>query len=462
MVTVAVIGAGITGLSIAKAVANIPNVAEIKVFEASSRVGGLINTTQKDGYTIEWGIEAFRTTSKSLQKILMMTELKDKIIPSTKDADKRYIINKGKMKALPNNQIGFLTNNVISIRSKLRLLKEPFIKQYTINEESVSQFINRRLGKGFDPLVDAFISGVFAGDHTKISADYGFPQLKYLEKNYSSIIKGMFNLNKQRKKQLNQLKKTQPEQNKQPSLITFPKGMAQIIEQLANGLDITTNSPITSITKKQNHYTLDYNNQSYDADIVVFAHAPNALRKINCVNFENDTAISVDPLNEAKVTVISLGFDKTAFTNFPSGYGVLAPSKEKVFSLGIMFSSNIFPVRAPAGKILVRCFVGGIRQPEKALLEDDQLLAGVLNDLKTLLKCQSDPEMIHVARNAGIPQIELGHNKVLAYKSLLEKNNKGIFIGGIGWTGISTERLIDEADGIKQKIQEYMFSLSNH
>ena len=85
-----------------------------------------------------------------------------------------------------------------------------------------------------------------------------------------------------------------------------------------------------------------------------------------------------------------------------------------------------------------------------------------MNDLKTLLKCQSDPEMIHVARNAGIPQIELGHNKVLAYKSLLEKNNKGIFIGGIGWTGISTERLIDEADGIKQKIQEYMFSLINH
>ena len=461
MVTVAIIGAGITGLSIAKSVKDIKDITEVKIFEASPHIGGLVNTTQKDGYTVEWGIEAFRTASKSLQKILMMTDLKDKVIPSTKDADKRYIVDKEKMKALPNNQKGFITSNILSTRAKLRLIKEPFIKQYTTNEESVSQFINRRLGKGLDPLIDAFISGVFAGDHTKISADYGFPQLKYLEKNYSSVLKGMFNLNKQRKKQLKQLKKTQPEQHDQPSLLTFPKGMAQIIEQLAHGLDIVTNAPVTVITKKQDYYTLSYNNQSYDANIVVFAHAPNALRKINCVNFENATTRPLDPLNEAKVTVVSLGFDRSAFTNFPNGYGVLAPSKEKMFSLGIMFSSNIFPIRAPTGKILVRCFVGGIRQPEKALLDNDHLLAGVLNDLRTLLGCQNDPEMIHIARNAGIPQIELGHSKVLEYKSLFEKSNKGIYIGGIGWTGISTERLLDEADGIKEKIQEYVLSLKS-
>ena len=123
------------------------------------------------------------------------------------------------------------------------------------------------------------------------------------------------------------------------------------------------------------------------------------------------------------------------------------------FSLGILFVSDIFPEHAQEGKKMLRCFIGGIRQPEKSKLSDEELIAGAKEDVKNLLKVEGEPEKTFVARNRGLPQINVGHKAVVDYKNSLEKENQGIFITGVGWTGISTEHLMKEADNIVNKLK---------
>lgn len=451
---IAIIGAGFSGLATGYLLQQEVKDAEVVLFEASDRVGGLIRTTKEDNYVMEWGPEAFMTQKPTVLKFVEKTNLKEKLVPATKQVKRRYVVHKGKVKPLPGGLFSGITTSLIPFKSKFGVLKEPFVKPYRDGEESFSSFINRRLSKGLDPIIDAFVSGVYGGDHTKLSVNYAFPMFKNAELAYGSIVKGMFKGPRDRKKMMKA--KGIPIEKKKKSdlayLSTFSGGLTDAVDHLSEGLEIKTSSPVQSIVKNGGTYTVKYSNGSFEADKVIFAGPPNMYLKVDTSSLSSSIP-KFNPVEEAIVTVVSLIYDDSQFVKELEGYGFLSPSKEETFSLGVLFVSDIFPEHAPQGKKLLRCFIGGIRHPEKAKFSDDELIAGAKSDVKKLLKVQGEPEKSFVARNRGLPQINLGHKAVIDYKNAIEKENEGIFLTGVGWTGISTEHLMGEADKIVTKIK---------
>lgn len=450
MKKIAIIGAGFSGLATAKLL-KIENIdVEIKIFEASDRIGGLINTTVENGYVMEWGPEALKTASKNVQRFLKKTKLDELTIPATKQVSKRYIVHKGKVRALPNGLISGLTTKTMSLRTKIGVFREPFVKAHRDGEESFGNFINRRLGKGLDHIIDAFISGVFGGDHMKLSVNYAFPAFKNLELEYGSLVKGGFKASRKKKKMMKEKGIKKEKKIKVPYLSTFPKGLTQVVNHLADGLDIQTNTPITSIVKNGSDFQLKFSNGFHNADIVVFASSPNTFLELDTSSLISEGKV-FEKTDESYVNVVTLIYDNSSFKKETKGYGFLSPSKEGTFCLGILFVSDFFPEHAPEGKKLLRCFIGGIRHPEKNDMTDEELVLGAKSDVIKYLQVNGEPEKAFVARNKPLPQINLGHKSVVDYKQKLEKND-GFYINGVGWTGISTEHLMNEAENIVNEI----------
>ena len=117
-------------------------------------------------------------------------------------ASTRYVVRDGKATALPTSPGAFLTTSAFSLGAKLMLLREPFVARAPAElEESIAQFVRRRLGQEFlDYAIDPFVAGIYAGDPERISVPAAFPRLHALEQKYGSLIKGQILGARERKK----------------------------------------------------------------------------------------------------------------------------------------------------------------------------------------------------------------------------------------------------------------------
>lgn len=322
---------------------------------------------------------------------------------------------------------------------KIRIIKEPFIKPVD-QDESLLQFFERRFGKGTLPLLDAFVSGIFGGDPSKLSTELSFPLLKEAERMKGSVIKGLMN-SKSGSKQKKKARK--------PFLLTPKGGMEDLLRNLAARVKVEYAVQISEIHHLGDIIKLVSDSQEWVANRVIVATGTQGVSniKINGTNPEIEQPV-------AKVAVISLGYDPEAFTRPPKGYGFLIPEKEDRSVLGILFTSNIFSSKAPEGKILLRCFVGGARHAERAVLRKEEIVAMARKEVEELLGATLPPNYVSVQSHVpeGIPQLNLGHHKIIQWKEEAEENNPGLYFSGIGWTSISCDGLIGEAINLAQRL----------
>ena len=110
-------------------------------------------------------------------------------------------------------------------------------------------------------------------------------------------------------------------------------------------------------------------------------------------------AEKISTLQEASHFPLSLvfqGFDQNEVSHPLDGFGFLVPEVEKMEILGTLFSSSLFPGRAPSGKVLLTTFVGGERNPELALADEKILCRKVTDRLSPLLGIRGQPEFQRV------------------------------------------------------------------
>jgi len=156
-------------------------------------------------------------------------------------------------------------------------------------------------------------------------------------------------------------------------------------------------------------------------------------------------------LPEALLATVVLGFTHTA--RVPFGFGYLAPEREGRFALGTLFSSHMFPGRAPAGHQLLEALVGGRRHPERLELDDEQLVARTYADLRQLLPLPDPPCFARVLRlQSGIPQLEAGYSDLLAWRARVEAADPHLHICGFGWTGIGINDMSKEAARVAARV----------
>jgi len=186
---IVIIGAGLTGLTCAYYLNK--RGKDFVVLEKNDRVGGVINTKEKDGFIYETGPNTGVLGSN--ESIDLFNDIKDscKIEIADANVNKRYILKDDKWVSLPSGLISGISTKLFTFSDKLRLLGEPFRAKGNNQNESLSELVKRRMGKSFlDYAVDPFISGVYAGNPDLLITKFALPKLYNLEQNYGSFIYG--------------------------------------------------------------------------------------------------------------------------------------------------------------------------------------------------------------------------------------------------------------------------------
>ncbi|KAH9743605.1 protoporphyrinogen oxidase 2 [Citrus sinensis] len=133
------------------------------------------------------------------------------------------------------------------------------------------------------------------------------------------------------------------------------------------------------------------------------------------------------------------------------GFGVLVPSKEQqngLKTLGTLFSSMMFPDRAPKDLFLYTTFVGGSRNKELAKASTDELKQIVTSDLRQLLGVEGEPTFVnHFFWSKAFPLYGRDYDSVLEAIEKMEKNLPGFFYAGNHKGGLSVGKSI--ASGCK-------------
>ncbi|WP_138431408.1 protoporphyrinogen oxidase [Fodinibius saliphilus] len=443
--SVGILGAGISGLTIAHALAQ-QNVS-VTVYDKRDEVGGAIQSNRRNGWLIEEGPNTLMVRSQELWDLLEKLDLNDNIREANTAAKKRFIVKEKKPVALPHSLGSFLSTPLFSTGAKLRLLKEPFVGASQKQDESIANFIERRLGKQpLDYGVNPFVSGIFAGDPKQLSIKHTFSKLWAMEQEHGSLLKGLF-------------KKGRSNNTPRKALLSFDEGNQVLPQALANTLPegVNTSATITSATNNNNGWTIE---AKVEGDTIRNRHhcLVSTVPVYTASNiFNNPLFDELADLPYAPLSVLALGYKKEQVSHPLDGFGMLIPEKEKYKLLGCLFSSTLFKGRAPEGHHLITCFIGGARNPDLASKPEQKLRSIVTNELSELLGVAGDPVFCHHKFwNNAIPQYEVGYDHFISQMQKIEQQQPGLFLDGNFRNGVSVPDCISSGMETAEKVSSFL------
>ena len=434
---VAVIGAGITGLTAAWELqqAGITPV----VFERSSRIGGVIGAMRSDGWLHELGPNSLLENSPAVSAFVDALGLGSRRLYASPAAKRRYVVRGGQLIAVPASPLGFLTTKLFSWRAKLRLLGEPWRPRLAPDiEESVADFVTRRLGREFlDYAVNPFVGGVYAGDPARLSVKHAFPKLHALEQEHGSLLRGA-------------LARRNASGGPAGRIFSFPNGLGELPGAIAQSLGtaVQLQTTVKTLRHTADGWEVDYEKggllrtEKFAAVICALPADPLAALELEGVPTARRLGL-LRQIEHAPVVSVFTGFQREDVRHPLDGFGLLMPEVEPGKILGTLFSSTLFPGRAPEGFVALTSFVGGMRNPELAALDDETLLTIVQRELARLAGVRQPAVFTHVQRcPRAIPQYTLGFQRHEDAIAAVEAAAPGLFIGGNGRDGISLTHCI--------------------
>jgi len=460
MNSVAIVGAGITGLTAAYELKSkgIP----VTVYESSARVGGVIQSVRRDGFLAEHGPNTILETSPVITALLRDLGLDSKRIYSDPGAKKRYILRHGLPMEVPGSVIEFLRSELFSFRAKCRLPFEMLVRKASSDvEESVSEFVLRRLGREFlDYAINPMIGGIYAGDPDRLSVTHAFPRLHEVEQRYGSLLLGQLLGARERRKRQETSKQSAPK-------FSFPDGLQTLTDRLHQKLqeDVRLRSSVRNIRRRHGAWEVSLAGSSGAGkphSAVLLAAPGGRLANIQLEPQKPNSSTLLAFLGEiryAPVASLVLGFRREDVSHPLDGFGVLIPEMEKRSFLGVIFSSSLFPNRAPDGHVTVTCYLGGTRSPELAGCEKATALALVLKELRSILGVKGLPVFVeHVIWPKAIPQYEVGFGRFKKAMDSVEAVHPGLHLAGHFRNGISLGDSILAGHDVAQRIRDFVTS----
>ncbi len=454
--SVVIIGGGISGLATAWWLHK-TGVA-VKVLERENEVGGTMQTVREDGWLVETGPNSALETTPLFKTLFSDLRLESELVYPSEISDNRYILRGGQLHALPMKPAAFLKSKLWSWPGKLRLLREPFVGRAK-EEETIAQFVERRLGREFlDYAINPFVAGVYAGNPEQLSVRAAFPKLYALEEKYGGLIKGQIRGARERKKRAEKAKD-------RSRMFAFKSGMQVFPETLAQALGVRVQTgvivqgvrqvkknpfPVYEIAGKRKGKPF-----KLQSNVVIMA-VPSYILKRFLAPLDGDLTTTLDEIYYPPVAEVFLGYRTSGIARSLDGFGFLVPAKEKRSILGTIWSSSLFPDRAPAGHAALTTFVGGSRQPEVTERDNKELITMVHEELASIMGVQERPVYHRIARwQKAIPQYNLGHLSRVAQMEKFEQSYPGIFLSGNFRGGIAVGDCIINSEKTAQRVQEY-------
>lgn len=462
MTSVAVIGGGISGLAAAHRLLELAPTLEVKLFEASSRLGGVLQTEQRAGFLLEHAADNFITTTPWATDLCRRIGLADELLPTNAANRRALVLCHGRLEHVPD---GFqlmaparlwpvLTTPILSLRGKLRLLCEPFIPPREENgDESLAGFVRRRLGReAYERLVQPLVGGIYTADAEKLSIQATLARFADLEQRHGSLTMGL-HAAKRREAASGQAA------GARYSLFVAPRGgISTLIDALAAHLPpdvIALNSPISGVERTADgRWRLDTPCESRVFDRLLIATPAHAAANLLQATDER-LAADLRSIPYAGCAIVFMAYRRDEIGHLLDGFGFVVPEIEHRHILAASFPSNKFPGRAPRESVLVRVFVGGARHPEQVELSDEQLQRIIGQELQEILSIRGQPQLFQVVRwRHAMPQYHLGHVGLVRRIEAGTAKHPGLALAGNAYHGVGIPDCIHSGELAAEALHE--------
>eukprot|EP00238_Polyblepharides_amylifera_P005945 CAMPEP_0196594364 /NCGR_PEP_ID=MMETSP1081-20130531/78159_1 /TAXON_ID=36882 /ORGANISM="Pyramimonas amylifera, Strain CCMP720" /LENGTH=546 /DNA_ID=CAMNT_0041918615 /DNA_START=135 /DNA_END=1775 /DNA_ORIENTATION=- len=459
-----VVGGGLSGLCIGQVLNKKKIAKSFLVTESRERVGGNITTVSNDDYLWEEGPNSFQPSDAMLR---MTTDvgLVDELALGDSKAP-RFVWWEGRLRPTPDGLASLPTFDLLSIWGKIRAgLGAVGIKAgMPETEESVEQFIRRNLGEEvFMRLIEPFCSGVYAGDPSKLGMKAAFGKIHILEETGGSLVGGAI--------KLFQNKKNDPPRDadlppKPPgaTVASYKKGLKQLPEAIVAQIpdNIRVNWTLKEIAiQEPGLYSLTYQTPqgtekvltrcvvmtapSYVVSSLVSSIAPGAATALEKIVYPPVAAVTIAyPLSSVKDDAPPLR------SGTMEGFGQLHPRSQGITTLGTIYSSVLFPGRAPEPMLMLLNYIGGRKNQGIKEQTKEELVAQVDKDVRTMLiKADAPPPEVMGVRvwERAIPQFDVGHLDILdaARKSLDASGLDKVVLAGNYVAGVAIGKCVEGA-----------------
>ena len=463
---VAILGAGIAGLATA---VDLLDEADrrgldlrLTVLEAADAPGGNLRTLREDGWQLEWGPNGFLDNEPATLRLIDRLGLRGRLVRSSDVTRHRFLLVRGRLVEIPVSPGAFIRSPMLPWRAKLRMLGELFMRprrdlgqaaDRPETDESVFDFGARRLGREFaEVMLDPMVKGIFGGDARWLSLAAAFPRMVELERDHGGLFRAMIALARKRR--------NKTDAGPGGVLHSFTGGMQDLVSGAVVVLEadprceLVCGARIESVRPDGDGAWRVEGAGCPDTpqDAVIDASPAHAAAShLAAADAELARLLAQIPL--APMAVIALGFAAADVRHDLQGFGLLVPTREQRDLLGALWTSSIFPGRAPAGSVLLRCMAGGAANPGIMGLDDEELVNLALSELRPLLGIQGPPAMARVIRHTrAIAQYVCGHPARL--KALGERLERlpGLHLTGSSYRGISVNSCCKEAETLAARV----------
>jgi oxygen-dependent protoporphyrinogen oxidase len=430
-VSVAIIGAGISGLSAAYEITRRARESGrplvLRVFEASDRVGGVIETVRRDGLTMELGPDSIVTDKPWAAELCKEIGLGDEVIPTRQIGGGAYIARGNELFPVPDGfhlmapsrLLPFASSRLLSPFGKLRVAADVFIPAARDErDESLADFVRRRLGReALERIAQPMVGGIYTADPEKLSLRATMPRFVEMERKHGSLIRAMIANRRAAGRPGAAADGAKHARGPRYDLfVSLRAGLGELPQRLAALLPdgaLRAGCGVARVARENGSWRVETEAEvgpgpdSYDAVCIsVPAFAAAAMLSRQAPALAEDLAA----IEYASSATINLAYAPEQVGHKLDGFGFVVPAIEGRTTLACTFSSRKYEARSPQDVILLRAFVGGALSPESVFLDDDTMIAAVIRDLRDLLGVRGEPLQQLVTRwPRSMPQYHVGH-----------------------------------------------------
>lgn len=462
---VVVIGGGIAGLAAAHDLAAAGR--RVRVLDAGTRPGGVMQTDREDGWVIDRGPDSFLVQKPAAIRLCTELGLEHELV-STLPPRTAYVLRDGRLHALPEGSFlgfpvslrGLAMSGLFTPLGKARMAAEALVPAREWNDdddESIAAFVARRFGReAVDYLAEPLLAGIHAGDVRRLSVRLLFPRLVDTERQHGSLLRAFRAL------------KAKP--SSRAAFVSLAGGVGALVEALVSRLppDAIARACRARAVFRAPHrgpttdnreplYVVETATETLSARAVLMA-VPSYEAAALVRELDRPLADLCEGIAYASTATVAVGYRAEQVSHPMRGTGFVVPFAEGRALLAGTWVTSKWPRRAPAGHVLLRGFFGGGRDPERLDRHDDVGLTQLaIDELGDVLGITGKPLLTRVSRWVRqSPQYVVGHAaRVRAIEARLAAQ-PGLFGAGSGFGAIGIPDCIDQGRHIATRIHAWL------